>query len=78
MFKPEVHLLLPNILPKEKTNCRKFYEKHLAAEKWKFVVTLDEAWVYLNDWNRKRSIFYCLTERNDRTKWLRRCTERFP
>lgn len=26
-----------------------FYLQNVAAGKWKFVVTLDEAWVYLSD-----------------------------
>ncbi|GFT66393.1 transposase [Trichonephila clavipes] len=40
------------------------------------MVTLDEAWVYLSDCN-KRSIFYCSTDENDDTKWLRQCTVKF-
>ena len=71
MFKPKVHQLLPKHITKRKTNCRKLYEKHLSAEKWKFVVTLNEAWV-------KTSIFFCLSEKNDHTKWLCQCTEKFP
>ena len=68
MLKPKVHLLLPkHIAGKKKKNCRKLHEKYPAAEKWVFVMTLDEA--YLNDSNRKkRSIFYCSADWNDRTK----------
>ena len=32
MFKPNVHLLSPKNVAERKTNCRKLYEKHLAAE----------------------------------------------
>lgn len=31
------------------SNCRILYENYLAADKWKFVVTIDEAWFYLED-----------------------------
>ncbi|GFY03085.1 transposase [Trichonephila clavipes] len=33
-------------------------------------------WVYLNDYT-KRLIFYCSTDGNDRTKWLRQCKGKF-
>ena len=39
------------------TNSRKLYEEHLGGDKWKFVVTLDEAWIYLSDTNKKRAIY---------------------
>ncbi len=42
MLKLKVYLLLPKYIPERKTNCRKSDEKHLAAKKCKFVVTLDE------------------------------------
>lgn len=28
-------------------------EKNLVGDKWKFLVTLDEEWPYLNDYNKK-------------------------
>ena len=52
MFKSNIHLLLPKHIAEKK--CRKFYEKYLVVEKWKFVVILDEPWVYLSDCNRKK------------------------
>lgn len=39
-------------------NSRKLYEQCLAGEKWQWVVTLDEAWIYLDDTNKPRAIFY--------------------
>lgn len=51
MFKPAVHLLQHIV---EKKKFRKLYKMHLHAEKWKFVITLDEAMIYLSDCNRKR------------------------
>ncbi|GFW21540.1 hypothetical protein TNCV_1533631 [Trichonephila clavipes] len=43
VFKPKVHLLLPQHIAERKTNCRKLHEKHLVAEKWKFMVTFDKS-----------------------------------
>lgn len=37
-----------------RTMCRMWYENYLVSEKWK--VTLVEAYIYLFDCNRKRSI----------------------
>ncbi|GFS47152.1 hypothetical protein TNCV_2053281 [Trichonephila clavipes] len=44
MLKLKVHLLLPIQIAERKTNYRKLYEKHVAAEKTKCVVKLDETW----------------------------------
>jgi hypothetical protein len=43
LFKHKVHLLLPKHTAERKANWRKLYDKHLAAENWKFVITLNEA-----------------------------------
>ena len=56
--KGRVHKLLPRHVKERKTNCRKLYEKYLAGEKWKSVVTLDETWVYLDTCNKPRAIYY--------------------
>ena len=53
-----VHKLLPRHIAERRTNSRKLYERHLAGDKWKFIVTLDEAYVYLNDMNKPWAIFY--------------------
>ena len=53
-----VHKLLPRHIAERHTNSRKLYECHLAGDKWKLIVTLDEAYVYLNDTNKPRAIFY--------------------
>lgn len=52
--KHNVHRLLPRHVAQRKTCCRILYENYLAGDKWKYVVTLDEAWVYLNDCNKKK------------------------
>lgn len=35
------------------TFCRTLYGNHLTGDKWKSIVTLDKAWDYLNDRNKK-------------------------
>jgi hypothetical protein len=32
-----------------KINRRKLYENHLSGDKWQYVVTLDESWVYIDN-----------------------------
>ena len=36
---------------------RTLYENYLAEDKWKYIITLDEAWVYLND-REKKDLFF--------------------
>ncbi|PSN53934.1 hypothetical protein C0J52_12509 [Blattella germanica] len=43
------HLVKEQHIRDRFTNARKLYEHHLAGEKWQRVVSLDEAWVYLDD-----------------------------
>ena len=56
--KTKVHSLNDRHKQIRKTNCRKLYEDHLAADKWKYVVNLDETWVYLNNCDRQTKICY--------------------
>ncbi|GFV45801.1 uncharacterized protein TNCV_2321611 [Trichonephila clavipes] len=53
-LKLKVRLFLPKHVAERKTNVRKLCAKHLDDEKWKFGVTLDEAWVYLMPPGRQR------------------------
>lgn len=76
--KSRVHKLFPRHVKERFTNCRKLYERHLAGEKWKFIVTLDEAYVYLSDTNKTRSIFYRPRDTNDFKVWFKECKESFP
>lgn len=75
--KRRVHKLLASHVRERRTNCRKLYERHLAGDKWKNVVTLDEAYVYLNDCNKPRAIFYRPRGTKDFVKWHRECKETF-
>lgn len=56
--KTKVHALKDSHRANRKSNCRKLYENHLAGQKSEFVVTLDEAWFFLNDTNGTRRICY--------------------
>ena len=56
--KRNVHRLTDAHKINRKTNSRKLYEGHIAGEKFKFAVTLDEAYFYVNDCNAPRSIYY--------------------
>lgn len=75
--KHNVHQLLPRHVAQRKTFCRILYENHLAGDKWKYIVTLDEAWVYLNDCNKKRSIYYRKRGEKNVQTWFRQCKESF-
>jgi len=76
--KSKVHKLSPNHIAERKTNCRRLYENHLAGDKWKFVVTIDEAWIHMSDTNKKRSIYYHKRGDKDRQIWFKECFESYP
>lgn len=75
--KTSVHQLKPRHINERKTACRKLYENFLAGDRWKFVVTMDEAWVYLSDCNKKRAFFYHPRGNKPFTKWYREAKEKF-
>ena len=37
---------------------RLFYQNYLGGVKWKYLVTVDKAWIFLFDCNRKISIYF--------------------
>lgn len=76
--KSRVHNLSPKHIRERKTNCRKLYERYLAGDKWQYVVTLDEAYVYLDDCNKCRSIFYRPIGEKNYQRWFKECRESFP
>ena len=76
-FKSKVHALLPKHVAERRTNCRKLYENYLAGNRWQFVVTLDEAYVYLSDCNKIRAIYYRSSEEKSFPVWYRQCKESF-
>jgi len=66
--KYKVHRLTNKHRIERRRNCRLLYEKYLAREKWKNVVTIDKAWIYLSDSN-KRAIFYSKNRYPDQKSW---------
>jgi hypothetical protein len=76
-FKRKVHRLTLKHQQERKTNARKLYENHLSGEKWKYVVTIDESWVYLSDCNQKRKIYYSKPGKNNIGKWPLEAKESF-
>lgn len=56
--KTKVHTLTPKHKQNRKTNCRKLYEERLAGCRSEFMVTLDEAWFYVNDCHGVRKLCY--------------------
>lgn len=76
--KSKCHRLTPSHCSNRKTNARKLYEYHLAGERSEFMVTLDEAYVYLSYCNGERKIFYVKRGEDAPSEWLARCTESWP
>ncbi|UYV72348.1 hypothetical protein LAZ67_9002722 [Cordylochernes scorpioides] len=74
--KAKVQVLNPRHIEERKTCSKALYEKNLAGEKWKNVVTLDEAWVYLNDSNQLRAIYYANSQKNTFQNWVKQCKYR--
>ena len=61
-----------------KTNARKLYEQCLAGPKSEFMVTLDEAYIYLDYCNGIRKICYVQPGKEPPDEWLVKCNERWP
>ncbi|UYV72309.1 hypothetical protein LAZ67_9002572 [Cordylochernes scorpioides] len=76
--KHAVHKLFQSHIRQRHTISRYFYENFLAADRWKFIVTYDEAWVYLTDCDRKRAIYYQKRVEKSRPIWLKECAESYP
>lgn len=76
--KPKVHRMTSAHRANRTTNCRFLYENYLSADKWKKIVTIDEAWFYLSDTNKKRSVFYQSRTKSKADIWYRECNESFP
>src|SRR5277367_6953281 len=61
-----------------KTNARKLLERHLAGTKSEYVVTLDEAYIYLDYCNGIRKIYYKQPGQEVPEEWLVKCKETWP
>jgi len=76
--KTKVHLLNESHKRNRKKNCRKLYRRHLAGDKWEFMVTLDEAWMYLDYCNGFRKICYVERGKKPIEEWLKYVKESWP
>ena len=57
--KHNVHQILPRYVAQPCIFSRTLYENYLVDDKWKYIVTFDEVWVYLNDFKetkRKKNV----------------------
>ena len=59
------------------TRCRILYEKHLSRQKRKNVITMDESRMYVNECNKKRSIYYHQREEKNLKSWFIESKESF-
>lgn len=76
-YKARGHKLTEKHIRERMTNARKLYEKHLAGDKWQWVATLDEAWIYMDNTNKPRAIFYRKRDGKGRSDFVRQCREKF-
>lgn len=75
--KRKVHRLNAAQKKNRKVNARKMYERHLAGSKGEYVVTLDEAYFYLDDCEGERKICYVKKGENTHEDFYYQCKESF-
>jgi hypothetical protein len=78
VVKARGHFLTEAHQKERKCNARKLYERHLAKQRWMYVVSLDEAWIYLSDCGKPRAIMYREKGAKNFRRWVRVCKESFP
>ena len=76
--KTKVHSLTDLHKQNRFTNCRKLYERNLAEDKWEYLVTLDESWLYLSYCNGQRQICYVKRGQNPIDEWMKFYSESWP
>ena len=76
--KSKVHSLTDLHKQNRFTNCRKLYERNLAGDKWEYLVTLDEAWLYLSYCKGQRKICYVRRGQKPIDDWMKFCSESWP
>lgn len=77
VFKSRGHVLTAAHRRDRKTRCRRLYERHLSGDKWKFVATHDEAWIYLADCGKIRAVTYTPSDAKTRPDFIRQCKASF-
>jgi hypothetical protein len=76
--KSKGHRLTSEHCKNRTTNARKLYEHHLAGGRSEYMVTLDEAYIYLDYCNGERKVCYVKRGETVPTEWLVRCSESWP
>jgi hypothetical protein len=56
--KQKIHSLNARQMKQRKTAARRLYEKYLAKNRYKFIVSLDESWIYMSNTGGQRGIYY--------------------
>ncbi|OXA36984.1 hypothetical protein Fcan01_28233 [Folsomia candida] len=72
-----VHALKESHVQNRRRNARNLYETQLAGLKSQFVVTLDEAWFYLQDCSNEKEICYVNRGEKIPTSWVNPRNERY-
>ena len=52
--------------------------KHLEGEKWRYIVSIDEAWVYLTHVNGRRKVYYQFRGKRSPQSWMKYCQQKHP
>jgi hypothetical protein len=52
--------------------------KHLRGGKWRFIVSIDEAWCYMTNVNGRRRMFYKFRGEASPQSWLKYCRQKHP
>ena len=52
--------------------------KHLQGEKWRYIVSIDEAWVYLTHVNGRRKVYYQFRGKRSPQSWMKHCQQKHP
>jgi hypothetical protein len=52
--------------------------KHLNGGKWRYIVSIDEAWCYMSHVNGRRKIYYQFRGKQSPQSWLKYCKQKHP
>ena len=52
--------------------------KYLKGDKWKYIVTIDEFWIYSNYVNGQRKVYYKFRGRENYEEWRNNCRQKHP
>ncbi len=75
--KSKVHSINAKQMQQRKTVSRRLYERYLAGNRYKYIVTLDESYIYMSNTGGKRNIYYKKRDSIDDKSWVK-VRERHP